>query len=147
MDIQNRLEHYNNSMFNFSVVSTINCWSQRDKKWSYARRATAGLLLIIQRSATQQMIAYRLARRESLKQPNAVLQSLEIGTTIPAGLRLALNCLNDSETDNLRLTRHYDLLLLTHPIFWKKSRCFLEATSLNRLTGLTWSSIASHGYC
>ncbi len=42
-----------------------------------ARRATAGLAALIQGSATTQMTAFRLARRERPRPANAALQSLE----------------------------------------------------------------------
>ncbi len=55
----------------------------------------------MQVSATTQMAACRLARREPPKYANAALQSLAREKAIPCGLRLALTYLGGSEAAKL----------------------------------------------
>jgi len=63
---------------------------QRVARWSYARRALAARVVPLQKRATQQMAAGRLARREPLHTGHADVAALANGTTINCAPRLGL---------------------------------------------------------
>ena len=93
-------------VFLHSVVSTAYYWVQRAEKRLAARRMSAGLA--IANSSECNTADDRLSTR-----PKGVPQIAQccVAATrnmlnIPAWLRLALDNLRDSETDNIRLTRH-----------------------------------------
>jgi len=64
--------------------------SQRVIRWLYARRALTARVVPLQESATQQMAAGRLARREPLHTGHTGVAALANGTTIIRALRLGL---------------------------------------------------------
>ncbi len=63
---------------------------QRVARWPYARRALEGMVVPLQESATQQMAAGRLARREPLHTGHTRVAALANGTTIGCAPRLGL---------------------------------------------------------